>query len=141
MRFTLLFIGFLVLDQLTKLIAQDMLAEPHWFIPEQIGFRLGFNEGIAFSLPLTGFLSIGVVLLVVTALFIWYSRVEKSLIHDVSFALVIGGALGNLVDRLRFGAVVDFLQVYSWPIFNLADSFITVGFLLLLVASARKEVS
>ena len=49
-----------------------------------------------------------------------------------SYALILGGATGNLIDRLRFGYVVDFLDLRVWPVFNLADSAITVGVMLLL---------
>jgi len=58
-------------------------------------------------------------------------------------ALIIGGALGNLIDRLRFQAVVDFLYVhvgsFSWPAFNVADTAISVGVVLLILDSFRKK--
>lgn len=138
MRFPLLFIAFLVLDQLSKLMAQMWLNEPLWLFPD-VGFLLGYNEGIAFSLPLTGMWSILVVLVVIGILAVWYHNIVKSFLMDLSFAMIFAGAIGNLIDRLRFGAVVDFLHVYSWPIFNVADSLITVGFVLLLVESSRME--
>jgi len=65
----------------------------------------------------------------------WLGRVNRAL-PATAIGLVIGGAIGNAVDRLRFGAVVDFLDLhwagYHWPAFNLADSAITVGVVLLL---------
>jgi len=138
MRFPLLFVVFLVIDQLSKLMAQMWLNEPIWLFPD-VGFLLGYNEGIAFSLPLTGIWSVLVVLVVIGVLSVWYRRVRKSFLMDLSFSMIFAGAVGNLIDRLRFGAVVDFLHVYSWPIFNVADSLITVGFVLLLVETSRME--
>jgi signal peptidase II len=60
------------------------------------------------------------------------------------FALIFGGAVGNLIDRVRFGSVVDFLDVYlgrfHWPAFNIADSAITVGIMIFLFHLLRKEM-
>jgi signal peptidase II len=68
----------------------------------------------------------------------WLGRVETRL-AALSIGLVLGGAVGNVVDRLRFGAVFDFLDVHAWgwhwPAFNLADSAISVGVVLLLLES------
>ena len=110
---------------------------------------LTFNEGAAFS-----FLSdaggwqrwffIGLTLAVSAGLVVWISRLrpgEKWL--ATALALVLGGALGNLVDRVRFGRVTDFLdfhwQDWHWPAFNLADSAITLGVLLLLLLSWQES--
>ena len=76
----------------------------------------------------------------------WLAHWSRSLPRErwvprAAFGLIIGGAVGNLVDRLRFGYVVDFLHFYvgrfSWPAFNLADSAITVGVALMLWSSFR----
>jgi signal peptidase II len=71
-----------------------------------------------------------VALAVVAGLLWWLGRMERPL-PALAIGLVVGGALGNVIDRLRFGAVVDFLDVHAagwhWPAFNLADSAITVG--------------
>ena len=65
----------------------------------------------------------------------WLSR-EKTLLMQVSLGMVIGGAIGNVIDRVRIGAVFDFLNVhfggYHWPAFNLADSFICIGAVLII---------
>jgi signal peptidase II len=82
------------------------------------------------------YLLAGFAVLVAGMLGIWLSRVKAPL-PALGLGLVIGGALGNVVDRLRFGAVVDFLYFHyagwGWPAFNLADSAITVGVALLLL--------
>lgn len=66
----------------------------------------------------------------------WRHRQER--MQPLAFALIVGGALGNVIDRINFGAVVDFLYFhvgrYGWPAFNLADSAITLGVILMLIA-------
>ena len=84
----------------------------------------------AFSLGVAGFLAV------------WARRVERPLL-GVAIGLVMGGAIGNLIDRVRFGAVADFIDVtalhFPW-VFNIADSAITIGVVLLLIDSARRDV-
>jgi signal peptidase II len=66
-------------------------------------------------------------------------RTAKSRLSRVAFGLIVGGALENIVDRLRDGVVTDFFQVGTFPIFNVADSCITIGVVLLLVAMMWEE--
>jgi signal peptidase II len=69
-------------------------------------------------------------------------RVNETLLA-VALALVIGGAVGNVIDRIRFGAVVDFLDFHvagwHWPAFNIADSAITIGVILLILDSLKSR--
>ena len=103
-------------------------------------FTMVWNEGISF-----GFLQNGnpyplVILscLIVGVFSFWLYR-TKSWFEVIALALVIGGALGNVIDRLHFGAVADFLdfhiRAWHYPAFNLADSFITVGIAILVLNS------
>ena len=73
---------------------------------------------------------------IVTVLIYWLSRAESSLLA-VAIGLIIGGAIGNVIDRIRFGAVVDFLDfhvgTWHWPAFNIADSAICVGVAVMLL--------
>jgi signal peptidase II len=75
---------------------------------------------------------------IVTVLTYWLSRVESPLLA-VAIGLIIGGAIGNVIDRIRFGAVVDFLDFHvgswHWPAFNVADSAICVGVAVMLLDS------
>ncbi len=99
-----------------------------------------WNRGVSFSLfrndAASGpFILSALAIVIAIGLTIWLTRVSHSL-AATGIGLVIGGALGNVIDRLRFGAVFDFLDVYwgnyHWPAFNVADSAITVGVILLL---------
>lgn len=124
-------------DQLTKLLSVKVLASSYDFIALtpflNIVHRL--NTGIAFSLG-DGFGEAGrwffiiVALVVSLALFIWFVFATTPL-RTLAIGLLIGGAIGNTIDRLRLGGVIDFIDfhLYSWhyPTFNLADSLIFIG--------------
>ena len=99
-----------------------------------------WNEGISFGLFQSGNpwpLTI-IALIIVTIFSFWLTR-TKSWVEAISLSMVIGGALGNVIDRLHFRAVADFLDfhVMGWhyPAFNLADSFITIGIVILVMNS------
>lgn len=148
----LLFIGMgiIVLDQLTKLLIQHYL--PLYSALEVIPgfFNLVHvrNTGGAFSMFAGGdsfwrlSLFVGLTIFVVIILLFAYAKVQpEDRWTRTTYALIIGGALGNLIDRLRFGEVVDFLDcylgAYHWPAFNVADSAITAGALMLVVSLLR----
>ena len=91
------------------------------------------NRGAAFGLlpgyfPLLLIISLFTIFLI---LFFHFTKKIKGRLAEVSFGLILGGALGNLLDRLIHGAVIDFLDFRIWPVFNLADSAITIGVILL----------
>ena len=130
-------------DQATKAWMMGLLIDP----PRVVGLTGFFslvpvwNRGVSFGILAahdgsTAWLLSGVALVVAVGLVGWLSRVERALLA-LSLGLVIGGALGNVIDRGRFGAVFDFLDFHvaswHWPAFNLADSAITVGVALLLL--------
>jgi signal peptidase II len=145
-----------VSDQLTKWLAGAMLA-PHRPVPvvPYVNLTLMFNEGAAFSF-LAGaggwqrwaFAGFAVVMTIVLVLWLVRLRAHERLMA-AAIALIIGGAVGNLIDRVLIGKVVDFIQVYlpfiplrmfnPWPAFNVADSAITIGVVLLLLASLRAD--
>ncbi|HSO94440.1 MAG TPA: signal peptidase II [Acidimicrobiia bacterium] len=128
----------LALDQATKAWAVSSLAhEPTSIIGTTVEFRLSRNPGSAFSLfqtltPLLAVVAVGIALMLVRAM-----RRTDDQIVIVALALVLAGAFGNLADRLfrspgwLRGAVVDFIHVGRFPTFNVADSAITIGAVLL----------
>jgi signal peptidase II len=135
----------IVIDQITKAIVIAKLEPyvPHEVIPGFFNWTLAFNTGAAFSFLadqpgwqrwLFTVLAIGVTI----ALTIWLKTTRRGDWKTaLPVALVIGGALGNLIDRIHAGTVTDFIQVYyrDWvfPSFNLADSAISVGATLLVL--------
>ena len=135
----------IVADQITKWIILERVMVPPRIIPVTDFFNLVlvWNRGVSFGLfsdgdPSQRWILIGVALAVTTALTVWLWRADRWSVA-LALGLVIGGALGNVIDRLRFGAVADFLDFhvagFHWPAFNLADSAITVGVALLVFDS------
>lgn len=123
-----------IIDQVTKAIAVTKLASAGSLpaIGTIASFTLVKNTGAAFGLfryQTTVFVIISVIAIAFT---IFYLAKKKPALY-LPFALILGGAAGNLVDRLRFGYVVDFIDVHFWPVFNVADSCITIGAILLFV--------
>ncbi len=127
----------LILDQLTKyLVLRTMELEQS--IPIISGvFHLTFvrNPGAAFSMLANQTKFFIAVTVVVIGLLIWYSRQLRgdSGWARVALGLQLGGAVGNLIDRVRWGSVVDFLDFRVWPIFNVADSAIVTGSIIFVV--------
>lgn len=134
-----------ILDQISKWWILGTVMQPPRVIPVTPFFNLvlGWNRGISFGfLDSGGWLSawfLPLAAVVISAvLAVWLYRVRQ-LRAAVGIGLIIGGAMGNLVDRLQFGAVADFLDFYAWgfhwPAFNLADSAITAGAVVLILDS------
>ena len=126
----------LVLDQATKQAAIDaLLGQPPKELP--LGFQLDYvtNTGIAFGFLDDGKgLVIAVTVTALAALIAWFASDPTRPRLWLAAGLLTGGALGNLADRLREGAVTDFIDPPSWPAFNIADVAITLGVVVLLMA-------
>jgi signal peptidase II len=132
-----------VVDQLTKRWALTTLTERNIDIVGSLRFNLAFNKGMAFSQGTGLGPVIGVVaLLVVVGLLVSIGR-STSPVYPYAVGLIIGGAVGNLLDRLfrgpgwLRGGVIDFIDVQWWPIFNVADIAVTVGGALLILSTLR----
>jgi signal peptidase II len=139
------------LDQASKWWMLEHVMRPPRVI-ELTGFFnlvMGWNRGVSFGLfntssPYNVWVLSALALIIVAVLAVWLGRTRSPLLA-AAIGLIIGGALGNVVDRVRFGAVFDFLDIhaagYHWPAFNVADSAITVGAVMLVVDSlfARPE--
>ena len=141
-----------VADQLTKTAALSLLSQGT-AVPVLPGLNLslGFNTGASFGM-MGGFMAGKPLLMAaltgaLTIAFAVMAFRAQPALERAGFALVVGGALGNIIDRLRQGAVTDFLDFYwrdwHWPTFNVADIAITLGTVLILAASLplrrRKE--
>jgi len=133
------------LDQATKWWIVNEVMNPPRVIPVLPSFNLvmGWNRGVSFGIfdtasPPNQWLLIGLALIIVTVLLIWLKRADSRLI-SVALGLIVGGALGNVMDRIHYGAVADFLDFYvgdfHWPAFNVADAGITIGVVVLVLES------
>ena len=138
-------LGILIADQFSKLwvlqyFGADTTSDPTAIyssvkVNEIFDFVLTWNRGVSFGLfnqdsPYNAWIFSTLALTIVGILLFWLKKSE-SLWTKVPIGLIIGGALGNVIDRLRLGAVVDFLSFhidrYYWPAFNIADSAISIG--------------
>lgn len=131
-----------IVDQITKSWAVHRLARGDIHVLWKLDFALAYNSGASFSLargwaPVIG----GVAVLVVVLLLAAVRHVHSNALA-VALGLVIGGALGNLVDRVargHHGAVVDFIALHFWPTFNVADACIVVGAVLAVVLVVHQD--
>ena len=140
--FYTLVIGVFVFDQVTKAIIRSSLSlGDSW--PEEGIFRIvhGLSTGSAFGLfaGFTNLLVVASIIGIVFILFVFLKQNNSVIWLRLSLGLIVGGALGNLFDRVKDGAVVDFISVGWWPAFNIADSSISVGMCLLLVTMLLGE--
>ena len=143
-------LSIIIIDQITKLLVDHYLNyhQPVSIIP-MFNFTLVYNPGAAFSfLSDAGgwqrwfFIILSSVISVV--LFVWLVKLKpEQKLQMTSIAMILGGALGNLIDRSIYGHVIDFLDVYyqqhHWPAFNIADSAIFVGAILLIIDSFKNR--
>ncbi|CAB4618216.1 unannotated protein [freshwater metagenome] len=134
----------MALDQITKTWAESELADRTIDVVWTLRFHLTFNTGASFSLgdgfgPL-----IGIVALAVVGIVLWYGRSVSSRLGAIALGMIVGGALGNVMDRLFRGsggffggAVVDFIDFQWWPVFNIADIGVVCGAILLMISMWR----
>lgn len=138
-----------VLDQLSKQwILTDIMQPPRVIeVTPFFNLVLAWNRGVSFGMfnqqsDYGPYILTGVAVVIVIALTIWLFKADTRF-TALALGLVIGGAIGNVIDRVRFGAVVDFLDFhvmgYHWPAFNVADSAICVGAVMLVCESLFKS--
>lgn len=145
-RLLIVALGVVLLDQFTKELVQNVLnyGRQMTVVPGFFDITLTYNKGVAFGMMsglsdfnrnLAVYFSTMFALLVLGILFFKYYAYSVS--HTTAVALILGGAVGNLIDRIRLGQVVDFLDFhivnYHWPAFNIADSGICIGVFILLI--------
>lgn len=143
---TILLISFVVLliDRISKglIIGKLIYGQSIPLVRDCFHFTLVYNKGAAFGILqnatlffiFISILSIGLILFFI----LFRPQKIESFGLKISLALILGGAVGNLIDRIRFGYVIDFLDFRIWPVFNLADSAITVGMIILAIQILRK---
>lgn len=130
------------IDQSTKSWAVSRLSHSDIHVIWKLDFVLQYNTGGAFSLAQGWAPVIGGAAIVIVAILVASVRHARSNALAAALGLVVGGALGNLSDRIfrsHHGAVVDFIALHFWPTFNVADSCVVVGGLLLVVLMWRSQ--
>ena len=156
-----LIIDIILLDQLSKWWITEYILRPEaggepfglfsWITnaPDRLGFvsiplidqfnlTMVWNQGVSFGmLQNAGIWPLTILALVISAVLATWLIKSTSKFEAIALGLIIGGAIGNVIDRLRFGAVADFFDVYigtyHWPAFNIADSTICIGVAMLLI--------
>ena len=134
-------IVFLAVDQISKIVLDKVLilGKSISIFEKFLYITKAYNDGISFSM-LTGhrWLIIAISVFVMLFLYIYLRHFKNNKRNIIAFSLTFGGLLGNLIDRLIHGYVIDFIDFYvlnyNYPIFNLADSFICIGILMILYA-------
>jgi signal peptidase II len=126
-----------VLDRLTKFLVFGNFYEGRSVevIPKVLHLTLVLNTGAAFGILKNGNAFFTVSSLVVVTLIIAYAVIGRcrDLLMLSALGLILGGAVGNLIDRVLFGYIIDFLDLRVWPVFNVADSAISAGSVLLIL--------
>lgn len=139
-----------ILDQATKIWVKNtfLLYETKKVLPF---FNLSYveNRGIAFGMFHKGgdlkhyFLLLATLIAIFAIFYMFFSSEKSSVSKSVIFGIIVGGAFGNLYDRIVRGYVIDFFDFYvgnhHWPVFNVADSFITIGMLLIFYLQIFKK--
>jgi signal peptidase II len=150
LRYLLVSLAVIVLDQWTKWLVEVHLPahSTHPVIPGLFNLTHVRNTGVAFGLFASDgggsgawlLTLLGLGALIAVGLYFWYTP-SRDRVLLAALALVVGGAVGNLIDRVSSGAVTDFLDVYvglhHWPSFNVADSAISIGIVLMAIDSFR----
>ncbi len=145
------FLFFLVLDQVTKslVLANLLIHESKVVLEGLINLTHVRNPGAAFGFLADApesfrrffFIIITSLVMIAVLIYFWQGKIYQ-IRHTVALALILSGGTGNLIDRIRFGEVVDFLDLYigtyHWPTFNVADSAISAGAILLIYDLLRK---
>ncbi|MFH1218373.1 MAG: signal peptidase II [Candidatus Peregrinibacteria bacterium] len=122
------------LDQLIKRLMIDNADKILTIIPNFFGFHYTENPGIAFGIPMPYPLLIVLTTILLIAV-LFFAKKEIKLtdtISQLSVALILAGGFSNLIDRIFRGFVVDFISIWKWPTFNLADIYIVMGILLII---------
>ena len=142
---TILTIIFLIIDIISKLVVSSLMNVYDSIVIIKNFFCITYvrNTGAAWSIFEGRVLGIIVVSLIIISFIVYYISKQKvkSKLEKIGYSLILGGSLGNLLDRVIYGYVIDFLDFnifgYDYPIFNLADSFIFIGVILLIIYTWR----
>ena len=136
----------LLLDIITKQLVITNLLEHQSITIINNFFSITYakNTGVAFSF-LEGYLPLVILItsIIIISILIYINKNTPNKYESICYGLILGGALGNLLDRIIYGYVIDFLDFtifnYNYPIFNIADTFIVIGILILIILSFKEN--
>lgn len=132
------------IDQASKFCAEKFISVSSGIPIIDGGFHLTlvYNTGIAFGLfkqyPIV-FTVVTSAAIIIIIYFLFQKKYELSKLESLALCFILGGSAGNLIDRLRLGHIIDFIDFRVWPIFNLADSFILIGAVILVCSMIFKK--
>jgi len=134
----LLFIGtfFFAIDRISKILAFKLPIEGFFYWEEMLGIKLFLNKGIAFGMPLPQTIGITLSVSIIVILIYFFA---KNKYNNIGLMFIIIGAISNLLDRIKYEAIVDLLTIKFLPIFNLADLYIIMG-LAILILNYKKSL-
>jgi len=123
----------------STLLVDRFLTERISIIGSVVGLERTLNDGIAFGIDLPEMILFILIpaALILIAMLAWKSKGNR--VMALGFGLLLGGALGNIADRFDDGHVTDFIQIGWWPLFNIADSCITIGVIILLLWEMKEK--
>lgn len=134
----------IVIDQLIKILIDNLLSTSIVIIPNFFSLQKVYNTGAAWSI-LSNSTGILIIIAIIAFLLLlkYQNKFKINFRNTLAFGLIYGGLIGNLIDRIVYGHVIDYLRFvlfnYDFPIFNLADSAIVIGFILLILAIIKGE--
>ena len=136
----------ILLDQWSKDLVRDQIGlgnevYPIPFLAPFFRFTYWKNTGAAFGIFQNANMPLLILSILISLVVVWlyFKSEDGPLIFRISLAMMLGGAIGNMIDRIRFGFVTDFIAVGRFPVFNIADSAVTVGVAIMLIAMLIHE--
>ena len=130
-------------DRILKYLFHQLSIDREFFVfGDWVKLKLAYNSGIAFGLPVNQYIIIGfyIVAIVVLAWYLLDCFLKKDLSRSFLTMLIVVGVFSNLLDRLRFGQVIDYIDVKYYSVFNLADVMIVTGILFLVVKNSGIKI-
>ena len=129
----------LLIDQLSKIFVLNLVSKSRIIIPKLLEIDIIKNYGVAFGLNNGNFKNIIITLIIIVIIINFIKNQQKYIDKKmfISLSLILGGGISNLIDRIFRGGVVDFIKVSTFPIFNIADISIVVGWILLILCVVR----
>lgn len=130
----------ILLDHITKYLVKTMilLGASYTIIPDILYLTHTTNTGASFSLFTSYSFFLGMIAgAVIAVIIVFYKKIPNN--YRIPAAFILGGTIGNFIDRIIFGRVTDFIDFQIWPVFNLADSAITIAAILLIIIVWKEE--